>query len=1004
MIDNIDLRFLDDLNVTSINTVDDHSDHEIYLGEKENKVILNGKWKFAYFQKYINEISYLLSPTFDISSLGEIEIPGHFELQGYGKPMYVNQQYPRFGVEDVPELKTPKENPVGVYLRDFVVEEPFKERVIFGLDGFNSALYMFINGHFVGYSEKNYTPTEFDISDFLVKGVNRFAIIVFKFAKTSWLEDQDMWRFSGIFRDVYLNFVPFNHIFDIRNDSILGKDYQTGILDVKLSIKGDLSFLKVRYTLSFNNETILFEEKNVAESQFFIKKSILPVYAWSAENPNLYELKISLYKGENLIETTSLNIGFRIVEIKNGVICLNGSRIVFKGVNRHEFEMRSGRAITDKLIEEDLKLLKRNNFNAIRTSHYPNKTALYDLADKLGFYIIDEVDLETHGTWGNAFKKSKKISVLPSNNMAVSKLIIDKDKAMFERDKNHPSILIWSLGNESSAGEVLRESYKFFKEIDKTRLIHYEGCYYNQKYSDLTDIDSGMYITPINILKRLKKQTKKPMILCEFEHSMGNSTGNFKEYWDLTEQFSNFQGGFIWDFVDQGILDEKTKSINYGGDFLDKPNDSVFSCDGLLLSDRSETAKLDEVKYFYQDVKFELFDNNLKIINKNSFKDTSGYYFKLSYYENGILKREVPFSFNVLPLNESIIQIDRNDIDYSKQVLIRISYHLSFATRFADKDYEVGFFEWFDNEKMPNYNFIEANQALEIIESPFNLGIRNRSVQYMFKGFDNFNGGLTSIRLNGEEFISDIIKPTLFRATTDNDESMSRYYLDTYLGVSKKMVCMPTLGSSKILKLDKNFAKVHYSYRYFFGPLPKTISIDYEVRSDGSLLVTLTTKISRWQFAPGEIGLTFEIPFLLKSFTYYGRGFKDNYIDRKDGQKIGIYTSDPLKEYVNYAKPQECGLHLDTNYLILNGLEGNKLGIFALDAPFSFKVLPWSNFQIENANHLDELPKIKSTFVTINCATRGVGGDNSWLNPVHKEYRIKRAKKYQLKFIIRKVD
>ena len=1002
----VDLSLLDNPEITEINALKNHSDHRTYINGRINSFSLNGEWKFRYFNNFSDDINFLLLSNVDISGFDVIKVPGHFELQGYGKPKYVNQQYEWSGVEQVELGKSPKNNPCGIYFKDFEMKNNLTERVILKIDGFNTALYLFVNGNFVGFSEKNYTTTEFDLSNHLIKGINRIAFIVFKYSKMSWFSDQDMWRFSGIFRDVSLEFVPFNHIFDIKNASTLLEDNSTGVLDITLTTTGDFNNVFIKSTFRFK-DTVLFEEINpLTEREFFIKKSVSNVFPWTAETPSLYTLELELIRNNQNVEKTEIKIGFRHIEIKNNVITINGRKIFFKGVNRHEFDMEHGRAISDELIKNDLLLLKANNFNAIRTSHYPNKSYFYELADELGFYIIDEVDLETHGTWGNFLKKDSFSKVLPGDHLEFLDVIIKKDNAIYERDKNHPSVIIWSLGNESNVGKVLEESSKYFKEIDPLRLVHYEGSSSDKRYSCISDIDSTMYSSPNELKKRLSKQKNKPFILCEFEHSMGNSTGNFDEYMSLRNEFENYQGGFIWDFVDQGLVDLSTKTIKYGGDFDDKPNDGVFSCDGLLLADRSVTSKLTTVKYHYQDLFFERLENSIRIVNTNSFIDTSKYYFKLEIYANGVLKSSEPFSLTINPQGEFILRLDNLNIDHSKENLVRISYHLASDTEYANKDYEIGFFEFLFNssyEFAPSDYQLDTGTKFNVIEDSYNIGIRGQNFAYLFNGLSEFRGGLYSIKINKDEFLKDSIKPNFYRPTTDNDNSLSRFKLDTYMHASK-MLFIPKFGLKKPSKITEKSAKLTYIYRYFYGFLPKKVKISYNIREDGSILVSFKGKISAFQHAPGEIGINFIVPEIIDSFTYYGLGDGDNYIDRYQGQKLGIYESNPFREYVNYAKPQECGQHLFTRYLVLKKKSGAKLGIFALNKSFAFKVLPWSNLEIENATHLDELPKAKYTHVTISSNTRGVGGDNSWYAPVHKEYRLKRKTKFALEFIIKKVD
>ncbi len=1002
----INLSYLDNPDVYAVNALEDHSDHKIFFGEKENKISLSGKWKFLCYTSFNDDIKVLLSPNFNINNLDDINVPGHLELQGYGRPKYVNMQYPWYGHEEVELGKSPKDNPVGIYLRDLEMNESFSQKIILSFGGFNTALYVFINGYFVGYSEKNYTTTEFDITNYLVKGINRIGLLVFKYSKQSWFHDQDMWRFSGVFRDVSLKLVPLIHIEDINNKSLLASDYQTGLLDVRVTILGGLSTVSLKYALRFKGNTLFEEIKDLKGREIEIKRTIENVAQWSAEIPNLYQLDMYLIQNGQIVESTTLDVGFRCIEIKNGIMLINGKRLILKGVNRHEFDMKNGRAISEETIKDDLLLLKANNFNAIRTSHYPNNSYLYELADKLGFYIVDEVDLESHGTWGSLAKTDGFSTVLPGNHNEFLNLILSKNKTMYERDKNHPSIIIWSLGNESNVGSVLEKSYEFFKKMDPTRLVHYEGCYGNKKYSHITDIESSMYVPAPFVKKRLEHQKEKPYIHCEFEHSMGNSTGNFKDYMDLIDIYANYQGGFIWDFVDQGLLDEENKFIKYGGDFDDRPNDGIFSCDGLLLADRSKTSKLETVKYYYQDVKFEKTPDGILIKNTNLFKGTNLYYFKLSIYEEGKLISESPFTLQIAPDSSFLLKLNELNVNLEREILVRITYHNLIDNLYSKKDDEVGFFEFLYNSSLEKaLPYVKgSSKKVNVIRSDFNIGVNYPNVSYMFNGLANFHGGIQSIRVNDEEFLATKMTPTLFRPTTDNDDPLSRYAIDPYFGATKRPLLIPKGKSNKGLKITKNSAKITYNYRYFYGFIPKKVKFSFENLDDGSLLVEMETKISRFQASPSEIGLTFKVPSIIKKITYYGLGKGDNYIDRYEGQKLGIYESDPLSEYVNYARPQECGQHLFTRYLILESESGNKLKIQALDKAFAFKVLPWSYQEIENAEHLDELPKMKYTNVTLACATRGVGGDNSWMAPVHKEFKIKKGTKYRLKFIIKAID
>lgn len=1002
MIEQLDLSFLNNPEVDFVNALYDHSDHKIFIDGASNEISLNGNWKFAYFDSFTENVYSYLDTNFDINTLKEIKVPSHIELNGYGKPQYTNQKYPRFGRENVALGKTPIENPVGIYFKDLQINHK-NNRFIFRLEGFETAIYLIINGRFAGFSEKSYTTTDFDITDFLNIGVNRIAIVLFKYSKYSWFLDQDMWRFSGIFRDVKLLLTPSVTIYDIRNDSILLDDLVNGQLNVRVNLAGYSLDTRIAYRLTFQGNVILENERPSSNGFIVINENIPNVYPYSAEMPYLYELEIRLIYDKNEIEKTSVNIGFRNIKIQDGVILVNGKKLCIKGVNRHEFEAYSGRAIDEKLIVQDIKLLKANNFNAIRCSHYPNNSKFYDLCDRYGLYVVDEVALETHGTWGYSFfSKLNEKSILPGNHEEFTNLIISKTRSMLERDKNHPSIIMWSLGNESYVGSVLRKQANFIREFDKTRLVHYEGCSAHPKFSNLSDVHSEMYTPPSLINEFLKKNPNIPYMLCEFEHSMGNSTGNFDEYMDLFK-FKNYHGGFIWDFVDQGLI--VNGSVNYGGDFNDIPNDLDFCLNGLLLSDRSSTSKLETAKYFYQDIKFELKDGHLIIKNTNSFKNTSGMYFKLATYENGIIIDEQVFNLNIEPLSNFDMDLSKLDINDEKEVLLRISYHAKYDYSYLKKDDEMGFDEFLLNSKLENgfmASPLESEYPLEIIDNPFLIGLKGNGFSYIFTGRDGNSGGLASILVNNNEFLKKPISISLFRPITSNDDTIYKFYSSDFDKRTKYTFLNPSWKNVEIKKISKNHAELTYFYRNMDYPFVKTMKIKYSVYSSGDILVEFTFKSKKGKKTPPLIGLDITLPFLVSNFSYYGLGKKDSYPDRYKGQKLGLYNSNVLEEYVNYGKPQECGNHMFTRYLVLNGSKGGKIGILSLDKSFNFKLLPYNPYEIDNATHFDELPKPKYTTLTISSDIRGVGGDNSWGNPVHEKYEIKGGE-HTLRFIIRKL-
>ena len=888
---NLDLTLLDNPEIESLGTINSHSDHKIFINGKEPVLSLNGNWKFKFFNSFTNDVLYYLNPNISIKDFKDINVPGHFELQGYGKPQYVNQCYPWFGVEDVPLGKSPKINPLGIYFKDLNFEKEINSRIVLSFDGFETAIFVYVNGFFVGYSEKNFVTSEFDITKYLIKGINRIAVVCFKYAKSSWFLDQDMWRFGGIFRDVKIKLVPLTNVFDIDNKTILKEDLKTGLLDLKITFEGDLTNCDVIYSLAYADNKLFEEKTKITNSLIEIKKDISNVLPWSAELPHLYVFTLTLLKDNKEVLTTQINVGFRRIEIVDNKILINSKKLILKGINRHEFEAHKGRAISKEDIIDDIKIIKSHNINAIRTSHYPNQQELYELCDIYGLYLCDEVALETHGTWGSPFKLHNIKDVLPGNHMEFKDFIISKTKGMYERDKNHPSIIMWSLGNESYGGKVLEASRDYLKNVDNTRFIQYEGVFHYRKSDFISDVESQMYTSPANVAKFISKHPKKPFILCEFEHAMGNSLGNFDEYMDLFNKYESYHGGFIWDYMDQGLYSKERDTYLYGGDFDDRPNDSTFCCNGVLLANKTSFAKIDTVKYYYQDIKFKKVKDGILFKNTNLFKTSESYYFKICLFENGALANEENFSLNLLPGGEFLFNLKDFKVDREKEILIRISYHLKQDEFYAPKDYELGFFEQLLTSSLENgmvNPILKTDNKLEIIKNDFNLGIKGNGFNYIFTNFAQMNGGLKSIKINGTEFIYDFPKLSLFRPTTDNDDPIARNFLSRYFAYSRYQTNFPFLGDFKVGKYNGESIKITYKYRILDSLRTRSYKLTYEVFNSGDIKVDLSYHKRVGEPGIGEFGLAFSVPTKDVKFSYYGLGENDNYPDRYEGEKLGV--------------------------------------------------------------------------------------------------------------------
>ncbi len=625
-----DIRWLDDPRVFRVGQLPAHSDHKIYRTKEEEAKessslyqSLNGTWQFAYSVNAKNRPADFYQPDFDASGFGEIKVPMHIEIAGYDTVHYINTMYPWEGktyrrpAYTVGENKTQagsfgeaEYNPVGSYRRIFDLDKNLSgKRVCICFEGVEQAMYVWLNGNFVGYAEDSFTPSEFDLTPYIKETGNVLAVEVYKNSTAAYLEDQDFFRFFGIYRNVTLYAKPGLHLEDFWAKPYLLEDNKSGRLELSLELsaqeEGKKPQGKVRVSLSDETGTALFEDEVPAAGTVNLGIPKLEnVIPWTNKNPYLYKLLIELSdEAGNIVEVVPYEIGFRRIEIKDKVILLNGKRLIINGVNRHEWSAGGGRCIGLGEMQWDIECFKRNNINAVRTCHYPDQIPWYYLCDKNGIYMMSETNLESHGSWqkGGAIEPSWNV---PGSVPQWKEAVIDRARSNFETFKNHTSILFWSLGNESYAGDNIAEMNRFFKEKDDTRLVHYEGVCNNRVYEDrISDVESRMYARPEDIAEYLDNDPKKPFILCEYMHDMGNSLGGMKSYIDLLDKYDMYQGGFIWDYIDQAIsvCDEVTgkRVLRYGGDFDDRPSDYEFSGNGIVFADRTEKPAMQEVRYYY---------------------------------------------------------------------------------------------------------------------------------------------------------------------------------------------------------------------------------------------------------------------------------------------------------------------------------------------------------------------------------------------------------------------
>ncbi|MGN1085241.1 MAG: glycoside hydrolase family 2 TIM barrel-domain containing protein, partial [Lachnospiraceae bacterium] len=766
------LDWLKNPEVFAVNRERAHSDHVFYDKSGSLRQSLNGTWKFSYAENPQHRIAEFYRCDYPVEKFDEIQVPGHIQLQGYGRCQYVNVMYPWEGRESLtPPMIPEKENPVGSYVTFFdVAPALLGKETYLSFQGAEAALYVWLNGEFVGYSEDSFTPSEFNITPFLKAKDNRLAVEVYKACTGSWLEDQDFWRFSGIFRDVYLYAVPRLHVRDIK--LIADYDYEkgNGNFSAELSLTGKTGEgCTVSAYLKDAEGRVVFRSTCRSEGETVtVGGTVEDVAPWSAEEPVLYTFFAELTdKTGELVETARTAVGFRTFERKNGLMCLNGKRIIFKGVDRHEFSAQRGRAITEEDMLYDIRLMKQNNINAVRTSHYPNCTRWYELCDEYGIYLIDETNLETHGTW---MTDSGPVNNVPASLPEWKEAVLDRAKSMYERDKNHPSILIWSCGNESYCGEDIAAMAEYFHTVDKRRLVHYEGVTWNRQYDCITDMESRMYAKPAELEEYLGNNPKKPYISCEYMHAMGNSLGGMKLYTDLEEKYEAYQGGFIWDFIDQALyrtLENGERVLAYGGDFEDRPADWGFCTDGIVYADRKPSPKMQEVKALYSNLKLEWKDGTLTVKNRNLFLTTSGYCFLVTLEKEGEILGQEEYALLIPAGEEASVKGKLPVPEEPGEYVYTASAVLAHDTLWAEKGYEIAFAqEIVTVSETAGRSLTEGIEKPEIVCGDFCIGICGQDFSVMF---DKGQGGITSLCYKGEEYITRVPQVSFWRAPTDND-------------------------------------------------------------------------------------------------------------------------------------------------------------------------------------------------------------------------------------------
>ena len=998
------LTWLEDPEVFAVNRKEAHSDH-VYYENTEEMVLgadmplrqsLNGTWYFSYAKNPTVRVKDFYKKDFDCRMFDSIEVPGHIQTQGYDRCQYINTMYPWDGTEYLrPPMVSKEYNPVGSYVKYFVLEKNLQDKPVFvSFQGVETAFYVWLNGVFIGYSEDSFTPAEFELTPYLQDGENKLAVEVYKRSSASWLEDQDFWRFSGIFRDVYLYAVPKTHIEDLSVKSTLDNSYKNGKLYLKLKISGHTD-CAVKAVLLNAEEKIVFEKNIKGNSICEISGEVENVHAWSAEDPYLYQLYLYVedQKG-NLIEAVPELVGFRTFEMIDKVMHINGKRIVFKGVNRHEFNVRIGRSIKKEDMLWDIEFMKQHNINAVRTSHYPNESLWYRLCDIYGIYLIDETNLESHGSWQKMGECEPSWNV-PGSRPEWKEAVLDRAKSMFERDKNHPSVLIWSCGNESYAGTCIEAMSDYFHEKDDTRLVHYEGVFWNREFDHISDMESRMYAKPAEIEAFLSNDPKKPYISCEYMHAMGNSCGGMKLYTDLESKYELYQGGFIWDYIDQSMLrknEQGEEVFAYGGDYDDRATDYEFCTNGIVYADRKISPKAQEVKQLYANVKLTPDENGVLIKNENLFISTEAYTLVYRMMLDGYPVFESMRNVVVQAQEEQYVKLDYPNIDEPGEYTYEVAMELTEDTIWADAGHEICFGQFV---KKVTEEEEQTTKKMQVIYGDVNIGVKGEGFLAMFSKSE---GGLASLQYDGTEYITRAPKTSYWRACTDNDRGAKQ-------GFDRSMWLTAGLYQKVIdVKVEELEEQVRITFEYELPTIPKAYStISYVMSGDGVVHVHLLYKGTEGLPEIPAFGMDFKLKERYHNFEYYGYGPEENYVDRMEGARLGIFEGTAKENLSNYLIPQECGNRVGTRWLKVTDEYGRGLQFTCEEIPFESSVLPYSAYELENALHQEELPKIHYTWVRILAKQMGVGGDDSWGAPVHEQYRIPSDKNLEIAFHVSKL-
>ena len=990
--------WLSDPAIFAVNRLPAVSDHDIYRSVPEADAdmsslvrSLDGVWKAHLALRPADAPDSLLTDPCGDNALADVTVPGEFQLQfpQWDRPQYVNTQYPWDGHEALAAPQVSEQyNPTVTAIRTFDLTEGDLDcgRIVLTFGAVEAALALYVNGQFVGYSEDSFTPHRFDVTPFVRKGSNRLAARIFKRCAGSWIEDQDFWRYSGIHRSVTLTFEPRIHLADLFVHTPLSNNYTCARLEAEMTIHRPEGAMTA--VLQSAQGEVLFVETLPAEASLTLSREVPGVRLWSAEDPALYTLTITLKdNSDEIVEVARIQVGFRQFEMIDKVMCLNGKRIVFHGVNRHEFDCDLGRVQTTETMLKDIRNLKSMNVNAVRTSHYPNDSRFYRLCDRYGLYVIDETNIESHGAWAPMHDW-----VVPGDRPEWLEPVLDRGRSMLERDKNHPCILLWSCGNESWGGCNLFELSQFFRRRDPSRLVHYEGCVHDPRYLHTSDVYSRMYHKVADIEAYLNDDPQRPFINCEYTHAMGNSCGGMCHYTELEDKYPMYQGGFIWDYIDQYLrvkdADGKTRFL-YGGDWGDRPTDWQFIGNGIVMADRSLSPKAQEVRFLYQDVHLIPDASGVTIHSRRQYAPLTGLTLKWNIDCDGKLLRAGGQLLPTVQPGEKV----HIDLPYGQ---VPAEGLLVATCQLLHKNHPI----LPDGEIMAQGQTI-LRQAEPAAPAPAcaprpvfgdsNVGVHSPAMSALFTP----GMGLTSLK-NPHRLETLLRAPqlSLFRAYTDNDRG-NRDAIRQGIWHAASRYCY--ISNDEPVYVDQ---RLSMTFHYQPAVLPGTdVQVTYAMSAPDAVDVTLCWPGVADQPDLPALGLSFQLDPRLNRVTYYGYGPGENYIDRRQGALLGNHSYLAENGWTRYGNPQESGNRTGVRRMTVTDENGQ--GVEITGNGLEISVMPYLPEELIAAGHPEELAAPSRTVVDVALFRKGVGGDDSWGAPVLPPYTYPSDKPYTLTFTIR---